>query len=52
MRNGKIVETGTHRELREQGGYYYQLIQKQLEDAPELISPAPKRKGYYPPAKE
>lgn len=40
MKNGQIVETGSHRELRAQGGYYYQLIQKQLGDHPELVSPS------------
>lgn len=30
LRDGRIVERGTHDELIEQGGYYYDLYQKQL----------------------
>lgn len=31
MRHGRVVETGTHRELVERGGYYLTLIKNQLE---------------------
>ena len=31
MRQGKIVERGTHRELLAQQGYYYELVKNQLE---------------------
>jgi ATP-binding cassette, subfamily B, multidrug efflux pump len=30
LSHGQIVETGTHQELRERGGYYAELYQKQL----------------------
>ena len=31
LRSGKVVEQGTHRELVEQKGYYYELVKNQLE---------------------
>ena len=31
MKQGKIVERGTHRELLLQRGYYYELVKNQLE---------------------
>ena len=38
VRDGKIVERGTHRELMEQGGYYAGLYNKQFEvDAAEKV---------------
>lgn len=33
LRNGEIIETGTHRELVDYGGGYFQLISNQLEIA-------------------
>ena len=33
VRDGKIVERGTHRELMEKKGYYYQLYTRQYEEA-------------------
>jgi ABC-type transport system involved in cytochrome bd biosynthesis fused ATPase/permease subunit len=36
MKNGEIVEQGSHKDLRSMHGYYYQLIQKQLGDHPDL----------------
>lgn len=36
MKNGEIVEQGTHRYLKNLGGYYYDLIKKQLDTNPEL----------------
>ena len=33
LRHGKVVEQGTHTELIDQRGYYYQLIHNQLEIA-------------------
>ena len=32
VRNGKIVEQGTHSQLLKQNGYYYDLYQRQYED--------------------
>lgn len=32
VRDGKIVERGTHRELLEAGGYYYDLYSRQFEE--------------------
>ncbi|MCR5425999.1 MAG: ABC transporter ATP-binding protein/permease [Lachnospiraceae bacterium] len=32
VKDGKIVEQGTHHELMEQKGYYYQLVMQQYED--------------------
>ncbi|MEP7360438.1 MAG: ABC transporter ATP-binding protein, partial [Chloroflexota bacterium] len=37
MDHGKIVETGTHKELLDKGGFYYELYQSQFAEA---ISPA------------
>lgn len=31
MRKGQLVETGTHRELVKQKGYYLELIERQYE---------------------
>ena len=31
VRDGKIIQRGTHRELMEQGGYYADLYNKQFE---------------------
>ena len=31
LRHGKIVEEGTHEELIKQKGYYYKLVQNQIE---------------------
>jgi ABC-type multidrug transport system fused ATPase/permease subunit len=40
MKNGQVVEIGSHKDLRALKGYYYQLIEKQLGDNPELnLSP-------------
>lgn len=36
MKNGEIIETGPHRELLKEKGYYYHLIQKQLHEDPSL----------------
>lgn len=33
LRHGQIVEQGTHDELTEKGGYYYELVHNQLEMA-------------------
>ena len=44
MKNGEVVEVGSHKQLRGQKGYYYQLIEKQLSDNPEL-SPSPVRQS-------
>jgi ATP-binding cassette subfamily B protein len=39
--NGAIVERGSHEELLAQGGYYPQLVHRQLKgDAPEATAPA------------
>lgn len=35
VRNGKIVEQGTHRQLLEQKGYYHSLYHKQFEEEAE-----------------
>ena len=32
VRNGKIVEQGTHKELIRMRGYYYELYTRQYED--------------------
>ncbi|MBQ4411191.1 MAG: hypothetical protein II848_00060, partial [Candidatus Methanomethylophilus sp.] len=32
MRDGKLVETGTHEELLAKGGYYYELYSSQFEN--------------------
>ncbi len=32
VRNGRIVEQGTHKQLLEMGGYYYELYTRQYED--------------------
>lgn len=34
MKNGQIVEVGSHKQLKAMKGYYYQLIEKQLGDNP------------------
>jgi len=31
VHNGKIVEQGTHEELKDKNGYYYELIKRQEE---------------------
>ena len=33
VRDGKIIEKGTHRELMQQKGYYYQLYTRQYEES-------------------
>ena len=33
VRDGKIIEKGTHRELMQKRGYYYQLYRQQFENA-------------------
>ena len=48
MKNGEIVEQGTHRYLKNLGGYYYDLIKKQLDTNPELngdLNLSPPKKG-------
>ena len=32
MKEGKIIEEGTHEELKLKKGYYYELVQKQLQE--------------------
>jgi ABC-type multidrug transport system fused ATPase/permease subunit len=34
MKGGQVVEEGSHRELKDMRGYYYQLVEKQLGDNP------------------
>lgn len=37
MKEGEIIETGPHRDLIKQKGYYYHLIQKQLHEDSSFV---------------
>ena len=37
MKEGRIVESGSHGDLLKKEGYYYELIQKQLHDKIEHL---------------
>lgn len=53
LRKGRIVESGTHRELLERGGYYAQLAARQalhLEGSPGSLAPAEGQAGSVPDA--
>lgn len=39
IENGKISEMGSHESLLEQGGYYFELYEKQLKENQEQINP-------------
>ena len=31
MKDGKLIEEGSHEELKAKKGYYYELVEKQLQ---------------------
>src|SRR5208337_1132332 len=38
MNQGRIIETGTHRELLDKGGFYAELYNSQFQGIEELVS--------------
>ena len=52
LRDGDVVESGTHEELMQRGGFYAELYNSQFDEASWLLSPFEAERRRFPICKQ